>query len=293
MSEILANLNSVFDAVRCDFSELWKTRLYGHTLELISPYTTLGGNLISVFLTMRNGQYVVSDGANLHNVAQEASIDIEDRKRLHLGDVLNLYRIRETYEPTSKKVFRYKSTEDVAMLSSYVFDMIHFQEAILNALDLETLFDLNEDEATKKFSTRVKDVLRAGLQRDPEFRRRYAFYTDEKLNAYRFNVSMVDKTTDSLWLGMCIYSSNYVNFSSAVYRAEFGFNHVRQSGLRQNDHLNLAVVRDSMPNELVSDSRVPPLTAAIRGWEDVWGVKSYSINDLERADIARLWARVA
>lgn len=284
---------SLFSAVKGDFSALWKCRNLGDSLELISPYTSVHGDSVSVFITCRQDRYVVTDGANVHRIAKELSVNLEDRKGLHLEDLLDLYGLKEWHEASSHQVYRFKSTTDVNCVSSCVFDLIHFQEGVLNAINLSMMFDLNEDAGTKRFNTKVKEILSEKIFRIPAKERRYDFYQDDSLSAYRFNTTLVDKRTNELWLGMCIYCSNYSSFSNAVYRAEFGFSHIIKDSAVSRGSLNLASVKDVMPNELARDNRVQPLADAIKSWKLGLGVANYELPGFVNIELHKLWKKAA
>ena len=51
MNEIIQNAERVFCNISSDFSSLWKYKLRGETLEIVTPFSTLTGSFISVFLT--------------------------------------------------------------------------------------------------------------------------------------------------------------------------------------------------------------------------------------------------
>jgi hypothetical protein len=57
---------SLFHEVARDYSALWDFKFRGATLEIITPHSTISNKFVSVFLTEREGEFIVSDGGYLH-----------------------------------------------------------------------------------------------------------------------------------------------------------------------------------------------------------------------------------
>ena len=71
MNKIISNAAQLFADIKTDFNSLWSFNLRGETLEILTPFSTITGNLISVFLTMREDRFIVSDGQRLiHSMFQ-------------------------------------------------------------------------------------------------------------------------------------------------------------------------------------------------------------------------------
>ena len=153
--------NELFAEIRSDFSSLWESRVLGDTLEVITPYSTIAGDVISVFITIRNNQYIITDGARVDAMAKSQGVKIIERKGYHLCDMITRLSISEfRSEYSDSLIYRLKKTDDLSLVSSYVYDMIHFIDSMANAIMLESFFSGEDDLIARKFSKKVNDVLR-------------------------------------------------------------------------------------------------------------------------------------
>lgn len=280
MNELIKNCESIYASIQSDFTSLWRCESIGDTVEIVTPYTSLSGEALTVFLTQRDDRFVVSDGAHIQKVSNEQSVSLESRKGFHLADMLVKFGVKEAFDEATRRVFRFKSTKDLSCLSSCIYDVVHFQETIENAIYLDTLFDAEEDMAAKQFGARVNEIVREKICAVPKKERRYDIYRDDTVKAFQFNTSLLDRRTDRLWLGMSVYRSNLPTFRHSVFRAEFGFTHVLKSGFRSRDSLQMAAVTDVLPEYLQKDKRVVPLVDAMRGWEKDFDANLYTLDDL-------------
>ena len=60
-------MNRIFEIVRTAFNSLWKMRMRGDTLEIITPFATTNDKFVSIFVSIRKNGYVVNDGGWLAN----------------------------------------------------------------------------------------------------------------------------------------------------------------------------------------------------------------------------------
>ena len=65
MNKIIQNAEHLFLNISSDFNSLWKYKLRGDTLEIITPFTTMTGSYISIFLTQRDDRFIITDGQRL------------------------------------------------------------------------------------------------------------------------------------------------------------------------------------------------------------------------------------
>ena len=76
MNRIIANTEQLFRDIKTDFNSLWSFNLRGETLEILTPFSTMTGNIISVFLTMREDRFIVSDGQRLVQSISQYNFEI-------------------------------------------------------------------------------------------------------------------------------------------------------------------------------------------------------------------------
>ena len=155
MNKIIQNAEQLFLNIRSDFSSLWKCKLRGDTLEIITPFTTITGRFISVFLTQRDDRYIVTDGQRLTQHLNELAM-LTRRANVYLEETASIYGVRKTQD--TKACFYFKSTTNVNLLSAYIYDLVFFQSNSLNSIYSEATFFEKEREE-QWFSTRVNNLL--------------------------------------------------------------------------------------------------------------------------------------
>ena len=55
-------MEDIIKIIIASFSSLWKVKKYGKTIEIITPFFTTNDCFVSVFLTEREGYYIITDG---------------------------------------------------------------------------------------------------------------------------------------------------------------------------------------------------------------------------------------
>ena len=72
-------MRDIIEEIIKAFSSLWKIKQRGDSIEIITPVTTSNDSFVSVFLTRRGDEYVVTDGgwidAGVYNIDEESNIN--------------------------------------------------------------------------------------------------------------------------------------------------------------------------------------------------------------------------
>ena len=282
----------LFQELKSDFSELWHCRMLDETLEMETPYSTVAGDVISVFVTRRANRYIVTDGARVDELALAQGVKILESSTCHLQDLLSRFSVQEYRNSRENNLtYRYKSTTDVSLISSYVYDMIHFIDSVANAIMLKSYFSPELDVVAQKFRKKVNDVLRYKINLTPPKERRFEMFKNKSARSLQFSSSLIDKKVDSLWLGMCINGSNFANYMRSVQRAEFGFNHAQDTELGLHGDMYFATISDEM--RFGQNERYAEISGVVSKWEAKYKVRQFTLNQLEVMNIGDLWRHAA
>lgn len=287
MNDIVSYTDRIFKDIQSDFSDLWECRTTGDALELITPYSTISGEAISVFLTQRGDRYIITDGARIDELGEEQGIDIVSRKGMHLQEMSERFGIKSAGAKDSRHLFRFKSTTSIDKLSACIYDLVHFQESISNAVFMASYFDGEEDAEVKKFCAKVNAVVKQKVERVPVKERRYDYFRNAGVRGLQFNTALIDKKTSQLWLSMCISGTSLTNFRQSVYRAEFGFKHIADTDLVLHPKMHFATVADRL--SFGQTERAMPLFNAMEAWKKDYHVSAYSLDEFEQCRIDDLW----
>ena len=273
----------MFEEIKGDFSSLWATNRLGDTLEIVTPYTDLYGDSIVVYLTVRNGNYIVSDGARIESVAiDQENINFSSRRTVHYYDMVNLFKVLETRNSDYGKTFCYKKTDRSELLSSIIYDMAHFQMAVLNAIYTQTLFS-DDSPADIQFRYRVANMLKDKVNTQRNQSKKLRFYTNKYLRELSFLGGLTMEGSNEIWIGMSIYSRDANNLRESVRRAEFGFNHINETswGLLV-PVLRIGAIIDEIPQDLRTTGRAHMALTAMEKWQERFNVQTYAYEQLAR-----------
>lgn len=280
MKLIDMNATSLFQEIQSDFNSAWSVKDRQGSIEFITPYSSLGGEFVSVFLTRRENGFVVSDGGNLHETAEAQAINLRLRSRIHYFDMLEKYEIKETTREVDKRIFCYKIAQDPKMLSACVYDLARFQEMVSNAIYFETMFDIEEPPESRYFANRVKRLLDGKAHAFSTDKQRYEPFRDEQLKFWKFTTGIKKIGTQNIWLGMSIHRSSMPVFERAVHSAAFGFMHAVKHFPKEN--LSLSAIVDKLPENIGPVRKVAFLQNEMNGWKSEYGATSFTYEEIDQ-----------
>lgn len=101
-------MDEIFDLVRNAFHSLWKVKHYGNTIEIVTPSFTTNDCFVSVFLTEKDGRYIVTDNGWVNDNYYNSQFDNDDEAYLKLFTYYkDKYAIKEL--EAKNKIYYYKS----------------------------------------------------------------------------------------------------------------------------------------------------------------------------------------
>jgi len=206
-------LDAIFQNVRSEFSHLWQFKARGQSLEIITPFTTSSHKFVSVFLTERDGGYIISDGGWIDLGIYDNIFSLEDDAFQKLFFYyLEVYQIKEVTGKDGKKHF-YKKTEKPASVPSIVFDLATFISNIISSSEVE-FSDVAEKETKSRFKKLANNYIQSIVPNDKiEWGAPLGERRDIRFNA------IYQKTNTKLILINYITGSTLSYFTSSIARA--------------------------------------------------------------------------
>jgi hypothetical protein len=207
---------SVYRDLVASFGELWKYKERDKSLEIITPYATTTRKFISVFLTEREGLYVLSDGGwiseGIYDNSFDRSISCFEKIFLHYQDA---FSIKKSKNLSGGDIF-YKSTVSQIAIPSLIFDMSNFISTIISISFVE--FSDKDSELELNFTRKAKEYIET-------FSPRKDWYFNEYLDRKRsVKVSAIlRKENSKLVLLNFITGSNYNYFRSNIGKTNMIF----------------------------------------------------------------------
>lgn len=149
-------MDKILDEIIRTFSSLWKMKKKGESWEIITPVPTSNDMFVSVFLTVRGNDYIVTDGGWIDSGAY----DIDEVSTSVYNKILKYYI--ETYHIKSIKAhnleYYYKIVDNPLFIPNLVFDVSAFISSIVSTSCAEIA--QSTDKSYNIFSKKAHDYLR-------------------------------------------------------------------------------------------------------------------------------------
>lgn len=219
-------METLFKIIKADFDSLWKMRIRGTTLEIITPFATTNDKFISVFVAKRGDDYVVTDGGWIYEGKYDSELPLLDDIYIRVFDYYKVaYGVNEL-TPNDYSIFYYKKTNNPSMISSLVFDLASFTNGVVSA-SLVNYQEKKEIENAKRFQSRANEFIKEIMPRD--IRVKHNIWANEKFKSVRFNALI--PAHNRLTLVSYVTGSKDEYFSNSLAMANMRFEVVEKGGL--------------------------------------------------------------
>lgn len=211
--------HEIYENIKFCFDQLWSFKYRGdETIEIITPYSTTSNKFVSLFLTKRDDNFIVSDGGLLNSEAYESQVDYDNQYLLKiLYHYENHYQIKTT---TDKKGYKhyYKTTTSEILVPNLIYDLAQFISMCVSSATVE-LDDVQEKEEKETFRKNANAFLESIIDKgDRRFR---ASLDKEKYRTVRF--SAIIEKRNRLSLISYVTGSNITNYSNSIARTNLNF----------------------------------------------------------------------
>ena len=201
-------------------SRLWNFKQRGETVEIITPCFTTSDSFVSVFLTQRGDEFVVTDGGWISEKYYNDLIDLEDNHFNRLYEYyLTQYNI-STIE-AKERLFYYKKTTNWAMIPNLVYEVANFISAIGR-------FRKHADSFIASFKSKEQVDFGKSIH--------------ERYSRVKFNA--VIKNNNRLSLVNYITGSTDYNFINSIGKTNMNFEIIEKSGMTDFIDKKIALVND-------------------------------------------------
>lgn len=271
-------MKSLFDRIKNDFCSLWKCKERGQTLEVITPYGTTTNKFVSVFLTKRKGEYIVSDGGMLSESEYEVTMNYEDAYLNKLFDYyIEFYDIKSIQQ--NEKDFFYKKTTNEALVPNLIFDLSSFITAVASAANI-AIIDKKDREEVKRFDTQASKYIRDLIETEQSGTAKVIFKKplDEKMKSVRFS-AIITQNSHSITLINYVTGSNFDYFVSSIGKANITFEVAGRSYYKDNITRKIALINDA--SEAFDSSRLSEFLRQLSNTTKEKNVLWHKRNDLK------------
>lgn len=227
-------MDNIFNTIKDAYQSLWRFKDYGNTLEIVTPVATINDIFVSVFITKRGNDYVVTDGGWIDDGLYECEVpwNLGIYQKIGSFFVENL-QIQST-EAKGKK-FYFKKIDRLELLPNLVFDMANFINAIISTSNIQYVTD--REELT--FRKRARGYLRKEFGDDKfEFDKTISEETPIKFNAInrdRNGINLINFVSGS--------TSNY--YTNSICRSDMNFKMIQPLHNKYNIRRTITLLDDS------------------------------------------------
>lgn len=226
------------DIIR-SYNTLWKVKERGKTMEIVTPVATTNNLFVSVFLTTRGNEYVVTDGGWIDSGIYECEIPLEDEYYCKLFQYyLAEYEIQSL--EAKGKAFYYKKTTNPLLIPNLVYDLSSFINAIISASFIQ--FQTNkEKENIGRFKRQANNFIKS-LVEEKYIKTNHIIH--ESLSGVRFNA--VITKFNRFTLISYVTGSNDTNFIYSLGRSNLNFDLVEEKSINSLVRQKITLIDDSV-----------------------------------------------
>lgn len=259
------DIDAIFEVIKSAYQSLWKIKNHGNTIELITPMVTTNDMFISVFITRRGNDFVVTDGGWIRAGLYECELDVDGAVFNRVFDYyLNSFDIQET--STKHQVFYYKKISNIDFLPNIVFDVSNFISSVVSAANIQ----YKADKVENSFKKRARIFLDRIYDEDTF---EYDHPINEKLGVKFSAISHLDGRQQLINF---VSGSTSTYFTNSLCRSMTNFEMIKP--LKKNLNVNrMITLVDDTQKKVVNTSQVTTYLQHLYGLRDdenrvvMWG----------------------
>lgn len=253
---IMNDIDIIFEIIKSAYQSLWKIKNHGNTIELITPMVTTNDMFVSVFITRRGDDFVVTDGGWIRAGIYECELDVDGTVFNRVFDYyLNSFDIHET--STKHQVFYYKKINDIDFLPNVVFDVSNFISSVVSAANIQ----FKADKVENSFKKRARTFLN-GVYNEETFE--YDHPVNEQLGVKFSAISHLDGRQQLINF---VSGSTSTYFTNSLCRSMTNFEMIRP--LRESLHVNkMITLIDDSQKHVVNTPQVTTYMQHLYGLRD-------------------------
>lgn len=158
-------LETLYKDIVTSFGNLWSYKIRGKSIEIITPFATTNHRFISVFLTIQDNYYIVTDGGWIEQGIYDNNFNLdEDCYKKIIMHYQNVFNIKETIN-SAKTTYFYKKVSNPISIASIVFDMSNFISTIVS-LSFVEYTEKEEKETKERFNKKANFYLSQIVDKD-------------------------------------------------------------------------------------------------------------------------------
>lgn len=276
----------LYHIIKDTFCGMWKYKDRGNTIEILTPFSTITSKFISVFITVRGENIIVTDGGWLEEGEYGDVVDDAEDSYMSLYTHFRKYHEVKQALNNGGGVIYFKSCKRNELVPNVVNDMANFIVSVVNGSQIH--FAQEEEKEEKITFRRQANSFLSDIFTDDEVSKHaklefnYTFGLDDR--NIKFNAGVERRS--SVKLIKYVTGHEYSYFSRSISKATVDFQiaeRIDKSLMRNTISQKIAVVDNSANG--FDESRISEymglLESEIEGGLVLWSDKQ-KLNDLLR-----------
>lgn len=249
-------MEELFNAIRASYNSLWHVKVLGESLEIVTPMVTTNDLFVSVFVTKRGDDYIVTDGGWISAGYYDFDVDnLSPAYNKLFQYYFENYKILQTIG--YGRTMYYKRVRDQFLVVNAVFELSNFISAVVSGSNIQFLAEKKE----LRFSRTVRDYLTNGFE-EGSFQFNRGLTPDSSIR-----YGAISNFSGHLQLLNIVTGSNAGYYRDSLCRSNFYFEAARAYRDRFRINRTVALLDDSTPS-VYGSPQVGELVSILRSKED-------------------------
>lgn len=236
-------MDELFRSIVETYNSLWHIKVRGESLEIITPMVTTNENFVSVFVTKRGDDYIVTDGGWISAGYYECDVQSQGKSYQRLFQYyLDSYNIQQTIG--HGRILYYKKVRDRILVVNSVFELSHFISSVVSGANIQ--FQADKKEVT--FRRSVRNYLSLEFNEG-------TFKFGQKLNpSSAFEFSAISNISGHLQLINVVTGSTIGYYRDSLCRSNMYFDYAKSFTEKYCINKTIAILDDTIPSVYNSPS---------------------------------------
>lgn len=247
-------MNDIIEYIIHSYNSLWKIKKHGNTIEVITPVATTNNFFVSVFLTKREDEYIVTDGGWIDSGVYECKTGFEDVYYYKLFQYyLEDYEIQQLQ--AKGHIYYYKKISNVRLVPNLVYDLSNFINAVVSASFI-SFEEKKEKEHIGRFRREANRFIRNLVS---EKNLKTNSYIHESISSIKFNAVVFRK--NRMTLINYVTGSNDTNFILSLGRSNLSYDTIENHPI--NDLVTNKITLLDDTTRIYESPKVQPLLKTV------------------------------
>lgn len=229
-------MQDIFESIKETYNSLWHVKVLGNSLEIITPVVTTSDSFVSVFVTKRGDEFIVTDGGWISAGYYACDQEILGRAYQKLFQYyIDTYKILQTLG--HGRTFYYKKVREKVLVVNAVFEMSHFISSVVSGANIQ----FQADKKEQQFRSTVRSFLAQEFE-DGTFK-----FAQKLAQNSSIEFTAMSNFGHNLQLLNVVTGSNTGYYRDSLGRSNMYFDYARSIADRLNINKTIAILDDTSP----------------------------------------------